>query len=192
MESKADRRLKIQLLILRAQAGSESGFRDLFDMFKGLTCSYLNQLFNEIDRDDVQQQVWLKVYQQLPKLNSPYGFKRWLLQITHSVAFDHLKQSNRHYEVFTDNCIESEQIIDEKLMSELHDNFDSLHAAINKLSFEHKEVVLLFYWQDFNCSDIAQILSCSVGTVKSRLFSARQYLSKFKLLNEHSMEIQNG
>lgn len=178
MDLKAAKRLKLQLLILRTQSGSESGFKELLKLFNGLTMKYLGTLLDDADIEDAQQLVWLKVYQQISNLSSPFGFKRWLMQITHRVAVDYLK-GNEKYKKTT--YVESgTSFLSETESIEIPKGFEQLHIAISKLSIEHKEVILLFYWQEFTCMEISQILSCSVGTVKSRLFNARQYLQRTK------------
>ena len=183
MDSNASKRLKLQLLILRTQSGSDSGFRELFDSFKGLTLKYLSSLLNELEIDDVQQQIWFKVYQQISNLSSPFGFKRWLLQITHRSAIDHLKKTKRHITVNETELVNSDPFIENETAIEIPKDFESLRLALKKLSFDHREVVLLFYWQDFTCIEIAQIIGCSIGTVKSRLFNARLQLQRTKSIN---------
>jgi len=182
MDSKAATRLKLQLLILRTQSGSESGFKELFNSFKGLTFKYLSSLLNEADAQDIQQLVWLKVYQQISNLSSPFGFTRWLMQITHRAAVDHLNKSKKVTLVNDIELESNESLFDDETGIEVPHDFEQLHIAMNKLSFEHKEVLLLFYWQEFSCVEIAQVLSCSPGTVKSRLFNARQQLQRTKTI----------
>jgi RNA polymerase sigma-70 factor (ECF subfamily) len=182
MDSKASKKLKLQLLILRTQSGCEFAFKELFHSFKGLTYNYLKTLLNENDAEDAQQQVWLKVYQNISKLFSPYGFKRWLMQITHRVAVDHINKVNKFTASLDDDIENIEQLFENELTVQLPIDFKNLHTALNDLSFEHKEVILLFYWQEFTCIEIAQILNCSTGTVKSRLFHAREKLHFKKLL----------
>jgi len=182
MDSNASKRLKLQLLILRTQSGSDSGFRELFDSFKGLTLKYLSSLLSELEKDDVQQQVWFKVYQQISTLSSPFGFKRWLLQITHRTAIDHLKKTRKYTTINETELVNSELFIEDETAKEIPKDFESLRLALKNLSFDHREVILLFYWQDFTCIEIAQIVGCSTGTVKSRLFNARLKLQRNKLI----------
>lgn len=183
MDSYASERLKLQLLILRTQSGSDSGFRELFDSFKGLTFKYLSSLLNELERDDVQQQVWFKVYQQISSLSSPFGFKRWLLQITHRSAIDHLKKTKRYITVNEPELLNNVLFIEDDTAIEIPKDFEPLLIALKNLSFNHREVIFLFYWQDFTCIEVAQIIGCSIGTVKSRLFNARLQLQRTKSIN---------
>jgi len=182
MDCKSTGKLKLQLLILRSQSGCESGFQELFGLFKGYTFKYLSTLLGQIDAEDVQQQVWFKVYQQLPSLSNPYGFKRWLTQVAHRAALDHLKVNRKHRDS-VDPEVEV-QDLDKTPQVKIPQDFERLHKALNKLSFEHKEVILLFYWQEFTCVEIAQILNCNVGTVKSRLFNARQQLQRYESITQ--------
>lgn len=178
MDSQTSKRLKLKLLILRTQSGSEAGFKELFNSFKSLTFKYLSSLLNKTDVEDAQQQVWFKVYQQISNLSSPFSFTKWLMQITHRVAFDNL---NKNKKFTIESNIENNEVFEEfEDMIEIPKGFEQLYLALGQLSFEHKEVILLFYWQEFTCVEIAQILGCSSGTVKSRLFNARQQLQRLK------------
>jgi len=183
MDSNASKRLKLQLLILRTQSGSDSAFRELFDSFKGLTFKYLSSLLNDLERDDVQQQVWFKVYQQISNLSSPFGFKRWLLQITHRSAIDHLKKAKRYTTISEPDLVNRDLFIEDESTKEIPKDFEPLLLAIENISFDHREVILLFYWQDLTCIEIAQIIGCSIGTVKSRLFNARLKLQRTTSIN---------
>lgn len=176
MDSKASKQLKLQLLILRTQSGCEFAFRELFNSFKGLTFNHLNTLLSQNDVEDIQQQVWFKVYQNVSKLSSPFGFKKWLMQITHRVAIDHLKKTKNFTSNHDEEISSLEQDFESELTLDLPSDFHNLHIAIHDLPFDHKEVILLFYWQEFTCFEIGQILNCSTGTVKSRLFHAREKL----------------
>lgn len=183
MDSNAAKKLKLQLLIIRTQSGCEAGFKELFNSFKGLTFKYLGSLLNEADIEDAQQLVWIKVYQQISRLSSPFGFKRWLIQIAHRVAIDYLNRSKNVIQPNDALAEENEPPLTEDITIEVPQDFEHLYKAMDKISFEHKEVILLFYWQEFTCAEIAQILNCSVGTVKSRLFNARQHLQNTKSIN---------
>jgi RNA polymerase sigma-70 factor (ECF subfamily) len=180
VDIKASEKLKLQLLILRTQSGSETGFKELFNLFKNLTFKYLSSLINEADIDDIQQQVWFKVYQQISNLSSPFGFKRWLIQITHRTALDHIKKKKKYVASDDIESAINDVVLESNNTIKITNNFEQLHIALNHLSFDHKEIILLFYWQEFTCVEIAQILGCTVGTVKSRLFNARQKLKHIK------------
>jgi len=60
--------------------------------------------------------------------------------------------------------------------AERHDTREKLEAALEKLSPEHREVIELTFYHDFSYEEIAQIMKCPVGTVKTRMFYAKQKL----------------
>lgn len=181
MDIYAANNLKVQIIVLRAQSGSKSAFKELYELFHQATFKYLVSLINEADAQDVNQRVWLKVYQQLTKLVSPFGFKRWLMQMAHREAIDLLRRERKYsaFEQVDEQNVEQQATL--VTTFELPTDYEHLHAAIKSLPFTQKEVLLLHYWQDFSCIEIAHILSCSEGTVKSRLFNARQ---KLQLINK--------
>lgn len=177
MDLTTTKSLKLQLIIVRAQSGDDAGFRALYDRFCGMTLNYLTQIIGMKNAEDVQQQLWFKVYQELVNLSNPFSFKSWLMQIAHRTAMDFLRKEKRYVQKIQN--IESEENSDlfnekEKLCPEL---LEHLHLSLNKLGQQHREVLILFYWHELTCVEIANILQNSIGTVKSRLFHARQKLS---------------
>jgi RNA polymerase sigma-70 factor (ECF subfamily) len=178
-----NKNIKLQLLILRTQAGCDRGFRELYDSFYKITRNYLSQLLPISEIDDIQQHVWLTVYQKISTLSTPFGFTKWLITITHRVAIDQLKKSNtyesRHEVVEKLETIDFTKQDITNIKSDIEYNL--LYEALNKIPIQQKEVILLYYWQEFSCPEISQIVGCSIGTVKSRLFNARQSLERLKL-----------
>lgn len=113
------------------------------------------------------------------------------MKITHRLAIDHLTKENK-YQQLALNVSDMAQGADfSELLKTGTLSYKRLYGAIDGLSIDHKEVIMLFYWQDFSCSQIAQILCCSSGTVKSRLFTAREILEKKQQITSYRKEMIN-
>lgn len=124
---------------------------------------------------DITQNVFLKVFTKPQLFDSSKPLKVWLF----SIAKNQWKNEVRHRSV-RQNHAESIAL---NVPSEV-DNLDqtknkkALQIALNTLSFEHKEVVLLKYSNNLTIEEISAYLDCSEGTVKSRLFYALKKLRK--------------
>ncbi|WP_341502113.1 sigma-70 family RNA polymerase sigma factor [Gallaecimonas sp. GXIMD4217] len=164
---------QLSLRVLRAQAGCQQSFNALYQQFSGLTAGYLRQLgMVAADVDDLQQQLWLKAYRRLSSLGSVYAFKSWLLQIARGVAVDALRRApHREESLEAEPGLLFEPAPPSRQLA-------PVKAALAGLPPAQREVTYLFYWQELSCLDIARIVGCSVGTVKTRLYHARQRLAR--------------
>ncbi|MDE6314712.1 MAG: RNA polymerase sigma factor [Lachnospiraceae bacterium] len=130
---------------------------------------------NKEDAEDTVSEAILKAFTHLGELRKRKKMKAWLFQILVNESKTCLKKRNR-MELREDICgFEGK----EKVPSY------GLFEFVNQLEDIHKEVVLLFYFEEFNIKEIAGILDISVGTVKSRLSRARGKLKMF-LEKDHS------
>jgi RNA polymerase sigma-70 factor (ECF subfamily) len=165
--------LELPLLVLRAQAGDAGAFRSLFDRFGPRTLAYLRGLADD-DGEDLQQEVWLTVYRRLGGLADPGAFVGWLFRVTRYRAIDFLRQRRRAHEFFAEGVdVEAQP---DPGGAEAPVDRESVPGLLRHLSLPHREVVILRYLDELSYAEIATILGCSVGTVRSRLHYARQRL----------------
>ena len=110
--------LKLSLLILRAQTGDHQAFTALYEQFKLASYRYVFSLLSQYDAevDDINQQIWLKVYQHLSKLQSPYGFTRWLMTIAHREV---IAYSRKHRLLLDDSIDASGEIQQTEVVAEI-------------------------------------------------------------------------
>lgn len=174
-ESFEQDRLQISLLVLRCQTGDESAFSRLFARFGPRTLGYLRSLVRD-EAEDLQQEVWLTVYRRLAELADPAAFRTWLYRTTRNRAIDHLRRERRAQDLFTDDpAIESVADPGPEEESKLFKDAGQLMESLPRLQ---REVMLLRYRDELSYTEIAAIAGCSVGTVRSRLFYARQQFAK--------------
>jgi RNA polymerase sigma-70 factor (ECF subfamily) len=177
-DGKDDRdQLREVLLVLRSQAGDEDAFSDLFDRFGHRTLRYLEGLLGPELAADTQQEVWLAVFRGIARLTNPRAFRTWLYQTTRNRAIDVLRRERRESELFLPATPEAPQPAAETPdpLLESQDR-QSLKEGMAELSAPHLEVLLLRYWEEMSYSEIALIVGCSVGTVRSRLHHAKRRL----------------
>lgn len=171
----------LHLLVLRCQIGDEVAFARLMDQYGDRTLRYLRGLVGEA-AEDVQQEVWLTVYRRIATLARPTAFRTWLFRTTRHRALDHLRKEKREHELIDDAPIATVDVAAECSDSPLT---DSLLDALDRLGAIHREVLQLRYRDDMPYAEIALVMGCSVGTVRSRLHHARQRLQAVVTQGDH-------
>jgi RNA polymerase sigma-70 factor (ECF subfamily) len=174
-----DDQLRLHLLVLRCQAGDERAFGQLLGEFGARTLRYLHGLVGD-DADDVQQEVWLSVYRAIVTLANPGAFRTWLFSTTRRRALDHLRKRRREQELIIDAPDEGRGIPDvpDDAALDAVDAFDAndLGNVLAGLPPPQREVLLLRFQDQMSYSEIAVIVGCPVGTVKTRIHHAKRKL----------------
>lgn len=173
--------LRLHLLVLRCQTGDEQSFARLMQLFGSRTLRYLHGLVGEA-AEDVQQEVWLSVYRHIAGLARPSAFRTWLFRTTRHRALDFLRKERRERELIADVPLD---VIDEQDAARDEGGLDATvpDEAFAALSAPQREVLLLRYRDDMSYAEIALIVGCSVGTVRSRLHYARLRLQELLTQN---------
>jgi RNA polymerase sigma-70 factor (ECF subfamily) len=171
-----------QTLILRCQLGSRAALEELYLNYNRTLGYYLRQLLNRDDNEDVQQEVWLAVIRRIGRLRTPEAFVVWLYQIARSKAINRL--ADRHALLSLD-AQDLDLAADEPELEFTSDDAARVHGAMARLSAAHREVLVLRFMEDLSYEQIAEVIGCKVGTVRSRLhhakLSLRDYLEKAKV-----------
>lgn len=187
-EAGSDQESDVQL-VNRSQGGDYTAFDALVTKHRGRVYAMIqNMVKNEADAWDLSQEVFVKVWKALPKFEARARFSTWLYRITHNVVYDWMRK--RKIETageLDDNMLDREAIAagatatparrarpDEALsQGEIR---ATIEKALDKLSSEHRESILLREVQGLEYKEIADVMECSIGTVMSRLFYARKKL----------------
>lgn len=177
-----------QELIFLCQQGDRDCFRLLYQRYQQRVRSTLYQLCGSALLDDLVQEVFLKAWKGLPQLKTAKYFSTWLYRISWNVATDQRRKLARGEEKNSLNgktwekevldYSKSNQVESAPDLMQLHYQ-DLVHRGLNNLSFEHRAVLVLHDLEDLPQKQVAQVLNVPVGTVKSRLFHARNSLKKF-------------
>jgi RNA polymerase sigma-70 factor, ECF subfamily len=131
--------------------------------------------------EDVFQEVFIKVYKNFHKFNGQSSEKTWIIAITINTCRDILRSSwikrvlrfqDPEYKIL--NIKENSIDIDNKAISNI-ENQDLLKQVMD-LPKKYKEVILLYYYQELSTREISKILNVPEGTVRSRLYRARELL----------------
>ncbi|MCX6631652.1 MAG: RNA polymerase sigma factor [Candidatus Solibacter sp.] len=166
-------------LIRQATRGNVESFNLLVSRWEKRVYNYLLRITaNREDALDLTQDAFLKAYQNLRKLDDPGRFAPWLYRIAHNEAYSMFRK--RKPETDVDEMAEPESVgagitvggtsgfpIELSL---------AVTAALDRLTAEQREAVVLKIYQGFKFEEMAEILSCPVSTIKSRLYTALELL----------------
>ncbi len=176
-----------ETIIRRCQDGDHQAFNLLVQRYQKLVYNFIYRLApNWRDVDDLAQEVFIRVYKSISMLKEAKQFKSWLHRIVINLYYDEIRKRRRVKEVdLEDNPkIEAEVLhtassgnnpirsLEEKELERV------LQKAMNRLSPDYKVAIMLREIQGLSYEEIAQTLKCSVGTVKSRIFRARELLKE--------------
>jgi RNA polymerase sigma-70 factor (ECF subfamily) len=155
-------------LIARVQKGDVEAFNHLVSRWEKRVYNYLLRLTaNPEDSLDLSQDVFLKAYQNIRKLDDTARFGPWLFRIAHNEAFSLFRK--RRPEADTGDAAFAEREPAPGAPPELT---LAVNAALNRLNPEQREAVVLKIYQGFKFDEMAEILGCPVSTIKSRLYTA--------------------
>lgn len=176
----------------------KEGNRRAFDFFvrkyeRRLFCIIYNMTSNKEDAADLLQEVFIKVFRSMESFKGDSRFYTWLYRIAVNTTITFLKKARRHSKLSLEDVNTNEALAsflmsfsdDEKgdratLLKELQ---EKLNEALQKLSLNHRTVVILFEIEGMSHAEIAHALKCSEGTVRSRLHYAKEQLKQ--LLSEY-------
>jgi len=169
-------------LVLRCQIGEREAFDALIARWHPPLWRYAVRLTGDPDTAaDVVQEVWLRVVRGLARLRDAAKFRAWLFGIARRVLMDRLRVR------YTQPPIES---VDWAEMPEpaaadpdRTEELSLVQTELERLPMLERDVLILFYLQELSLNEIAEIAAIPVGTVKSRLFRARQLL-RAQLVNK--------
>jgi RNA polymerase sigma-70 factor (ECF subfamily) len=161
-------------LIRAAKRGKVEAYNVLISRWEKRVFNYLLRLVgNREDAMDSSQEVFLKAYQNLGRLQDPARFGPWMFRIAHNEAFSLLRKPRRETDLESAGPERAKRARLEPIELSL-----AVAGALAGLSEDQRETVILKIYQGFKFEEIAEVLSCPVSTVKSRLYSALDALKR--------------
>ena len=171
-----------ETLIARVKAGEQLAFSILVHRYEGPLFNYLRRLLhNAADAEDVFQETFLRVYQQARRFRDGAPFRPWLYRIATNAANDRLRKRGRRAEVSLDgspglaSALPSKKNSPDAAAREA-ETIARLESAISGLPMKQRAVFLMARYEGMAYAGIAEALQIPVGTVKSRMNKAVQYL----------------
>ena len=175
-------------IVRRVQGGEVAAFDQLVLRYRGRVYSVIyNLTSNREDASDLTQDAFIKSFQSINRFQGQSSFFTWLYRIAVNSTLTHLRK-NRLRTFFSFEKINEEDKVSAEVIAALtdesgadHETFarelqEKLNEAMQKLSIPHRTVSTLFEIDGLSHQEIAEIMNCSVGTVRSRLHYAKQLL----------------
>jgi RNA polymerase sigma-70 factor (ECF subfamily) len=169
-------RLYQSVLVLRCQAGDRAAFEELVALHLPRLRYFLQKMVRDAGRvEDLLQEVWFDVFRDIGRLTNPGAFRAWLYQVARHRVLRELRKRGQP--------ICSLNGLDLPAPDEDSDEFSAedaerVHAALDRLSPEHREVLLLRFIHDMSYEEIAGVTGCPPGTIRSRLHYGKRALHR--------------
>lgn len=165
-----------ELLVVRCQLGERSAFDELVERWHPPLWHYVRRVTGDDDAaQDAVQDVWLRVLRGINRLRDGSKLRAWLFGIAHHVMMDRLR--SQYASLIVDGIDLTNVPLDESSPG-LEDDIATLQHELTQLPVSEREVLTLFYLRELSLAEVAEVLAVPVGTVKSRLFRARQLLRR--------------
>ena len=171
-------------LIALAIKGGEDSFEALVKRYQRPIAGYIFRMLGDYEASlDVSQEVFIKVYNSLTRYSSEYKFSTWLYRIAHNAAIDHMRRNSVNPQSLeTENADGTYQLQIEcskptpEQDQERSEWRTEIEAVVKRLPAAYRELILLRHSQDLSYDEIASVTGLPLGTVKNRLFRAREMM----------------
>lgn len=176
------------VVVQRVQSGDVAAFDSLILKYRErLYAVIYNMIGNRDDAADLTQDAFIKAFQSIKRFSGESAFFTWLYRIGVNAALGHLRKHRLRQFFSLDKVDEDNQPAAEVIaaltvdLTADRDTYvkelqEKLNEALQKLSIKHRTVVTLFEIDGMSHQQIAEVMNCSVGTVRSRLHYAKQLL----------------
>lgn len=156
------------LLLIRAAQQNPAEFKQLYlKWLKPVYRYFYFRIGNEKDAEDLTSQVFLKIFQDLPRYRNQGSFSAWLFTIAHARVVDFYRKGNR--EVPLENAIHAVSISDPLSRTIQAEAFEQINYLFNDLTEDEQELIRLRYAANLNYREIGQILNRKEDSVRKTL-----------------------
>lgn len=176
-----------QELIRKCQQGDKAAFAQLVRANQQMVFNLLYRLIPEwMDLEDIAQDVWVKVYQSIGKMKNFASFRTWLHRIAVNTYYDKMRKQGHRVEISLDependdeqhasrDLVDSGPLPEELILNAEWKSY--VDQKIKALPEQHRLMIVMRDIQNLSYEEIAEVMSLSLGTVKSRIARAREKL----------------
>jgi RNA polymerase sigma-70 factor (ECF subfamily) len=195
-------------IVERILSGKTEEFRTLLKRYKGLVFHIVRYMIpNEMDREDMGQDIFLKVYQNLSSFRFKSSLATWISHITYNACVSYLRKSKIRfgedygsgplsnndgavYEYLQSDSRTACDLSPEKHI-ESKETIRQIRGLVNDLPANYRAVIALYYLEELDLKEISNIMGIPVGTIKSHLFRARKMLKESILAKFDAEDIRS-
>lgn len=176
---KRNKHISDESLMSSLQKGDESAFTALYDRYSNRILYFMFKMLrnDEAKAQDFTQDIFIKVIESADQFDVTKSFKTWIFTIAANQCKNYFRSNKQMFDI--DDS--SNSIVFQDGIEENYDQKEfriQLNIEVDKLSYKFKETFILRYFEDLKLKEIAKIMDCPVGTIKSRLNQVTQVLAK--------------
>lgn len=171
-------------LVATAVNGSDGSFEELVRRYQRPISAYVYRMVGNYESAlDLTQEIFIKVYNSLNRYRAEFKFSTWIYKIAHNAAVDHLRRNSTREQSLVagsegdtfDLPIESGRLTPEQ-ESERRERRNEIESVVRALPANYRELIILRHSQDLSYEEIVEVTGLPLGTVKNRLFRAREMM----------------
>lgn len=174
-----------QVLIKKILEGKRSSFEELMKKYNRKIYGFIYRMIrNEDVAVELAQDFFIKIFNVLPKYNFEYKFSTWAYRICYNMVIDHVRKNQTPVDSLDSDAVTQKQLLDSENYI-VEDGYThlvreeinrSIWQAVDKIPVKYRELILLRYLQELKYDEIADVTGLPVGTVKNRIFKAKDIL----------------
>ncbi len=171
-----DSEKQLETIVFRCRNGEKAAFEELFELYQQRLKYFVRRLNGTgTSTDDIMQDIWTAVFRKIHKLKDIRSFQIWLYRIARNEIYSRFRQKQKFVQLPEEEHLH-QSCNDEPVFSA--DDAKRMHNALNKIKPYHREALILSFIEQMSYQSIADVIGCSIGTVRSRIFYAKQSLRK--------------
>ena len=168
-------------LVATAVSGIEGSFEELVRRYQRPISAYVYRMVGNYESAlDLTQEIFIKVYSSLQRYRSEFKFSTWIYKIARNAAIDHLRRgASRETTIGSSEDDRPALTIDSRRLtpeqeSERNERCSEIETVVRMLPASYRELIVLRHSNDLSYDEIAEVTGLPLGTVKNRLFRARE------------------
>jgi RNA polymerase sigma-70 factor (ECF subfamily) len=185
--ARTPRQIEDERLALRCRLGEPAAFAELVEAMERPLLYFARSIVHDDEAAlDVLQAVWMTAFRELRRLDEPAAPRSWLYRITRGHAVDHVRRDVARTTAERSLAEETDEVAttsDEPRFCA--EDAAALHRSLATLETRYREVLVLHFLEDMPVDEVALVVGCPPGTVKSRIYHAKRALKEALLRNGH-------
>lgn len=171
----SDNQLFEEILILRCQIGDKDALAELIGRYEAPLRYFIKRLLGDTEMsEDISQDTWLTVIKRIHSLKEADAFPTWLYRIARNKVYQQLRRK-KHVSKLDANILAPNDAENDVFSLE---DVARVHRCLTELIPEYREVLMLRFLEQMSYQQMAEVLDCSLGTVKSRVYYAKLALKR--------------
>lgn len=167
--------------VIRLKSGDKRAFEKLFTDYKNMIYTIVNRMvYNKNKVDDLVADIFVKVYQNIQRFDERSKLSTWMYRVAYNHCLDHIRKAKRDplesYEPLDSKFDLSSNSLDPEKTVLKGEREQVLYALVDSMPERYRMVLNFYYFEGISYNDISEIMGIPIGTVKTYLFRAKEYL----------------